>query len=151
MIRAQSAIEFVIITLFGLLVFSGAMIVAEYQFVQMSNDLVDEEAQKFLDALATEIRLAVQAGDGYIRNSTLPARFGTTPYCFILHDEAPSIRDEIELYVGNKQYFIFIPEKLDIRPGDKDILGSGFINFSNTAGKVRIQQNTYPDACPLIY
>ena len=116
--RAQSAVEFTLITTIMLLLFSVGFVVVEARFLDVQQDRLDAMSWDLLETIEAEIQIAWEIGDGYERTFYLPRTLQGVPYEIQFNDATtPSSLDELVLTVKDKNYLRFVPYDFDVSAG----------------------------------
>lgn len=107
--RAQSALEFVLITVAMLLVVSVAFIAAQNTYVGVQEERLEQQVNNYFTSIETEIAVAWDIGEGYERDIRIPPSLSGVPYTIDLRlNESPESSDELVMELREEEFFYFL-------------------------------------------
>ncbi len=123
--RAQSAIEFTLITTAMLLIFSVAIIVAQSSFLKIAKDQSNAAVEALMDQVETEVTLAAKGGVGYSRTFSLPETISGDPYSITIDQVSPPGSDELVVIAQGKEHLRFLAYDVtgNVKKGNNTIQG----------------------------
>jgi hypothetical protein len=133
--KAQSSMEFVILTGFMLMAFLVFYIVIQVKLVEANQDTLDFSAKQVETLVVNEIKVAESVTDGYYRVFELPRQIKGMNYTIqILSGVAGT--PEIVIKYSNKERVYFVPQAyVDVL----STIDKGTNNISKINGMILIQ------------
>jgi hypothetical protein len=119
--RAQTALEFLILTGFMLFIFTAFFFVIKERSAVATEQIHYQELAAIGDIISQEVTLAAQVRDGYNRTFTLPYTAGEEPYTITLPSQT-----EVDLRSRDSQYLLFLTANVSA-PGNVLLPGRNMI------------------------
>jgi hypothetical protein len=134
--KAQTSMEFVILTGFMLLAFLVFYIVIQAKLVEANKDNVDRAAKQVETLVVNELKVAESVTDGYYRVFELPQRVNGMDYNVSI---IPGVGNtpEIVIKYNSRERVYFVPQTY---VDSASRVGKGYNNISKTNGVILLQR-----------
>ena len=120
--RGQSAIEFLILTGFMLLVFSAFFLVIKDRSAELNKNSALVEVESVAKTLQTEVAIANQVRNGYERTFELPSTINGERYeIFFAKDGMEVSKSEVIITSAGSEYLIYLPVNVTM-------MGTNYLN-----------------------
>ena len=136
--KAQTSMEFVILTGFMLLAFLVFYVVIQAKLVEANRDSMDTAAKQIETLVVNELTVAESVTDGYYRVFELPERVNGMDYNIEI---IPGVNNTPEIVVqyNGKERVYFVPQTY---VSTSSRIGKGLNNISKFNGMILIQNMT---------
>ena len=134
--RAQSAMELMLLTSVMFFIFMGALLFGGYHLAASKRESEQSQIAEVAEFMESEIGIALASEPGYARDFTLPTSLGGARY-EILVEEQPDFTEIIVRFVNYTYEFertILVPSAVQ-----------GMVNMSPSVPEVLVSIRTYPD------
>lgn len=119
--KAQTAVEFLVLMGFMVLVFAMFFVVIGQRAAERNRQAQHDELVSVAETIRQEAILAYRVRDGYERVFELPTQIGGQSYTVTLWPAPPAKPSEVLVRAGEFEYFLFLPVNLStpsrIAPG----------------------------------
>lgn len=119
--KAQSALEFVMLTSVALVGISVLIIAAQSMLLDVQHDQDEQVMGALLDAIVSELALADSQPAGYERTYTMPYSIDGVPYTIDVLEEnnAAQASDGLRINYKDHQFLFFVAQNITgtINPG----------------------------------
>jgi hypothetical protein len=132
--KAQTSMEFVILTGFMLLAFLVFYIVIQSKLLEANRDSTDRAVKQVETLVVNELKVAESVTDGYYREFDLPYRVNGMDY-FINITAGVGDTPEIVTKYSGKERVYFVPQTY---VNSTSTVGRGLNNISKTNGMILI-------------
>jgi len=133
--RAQTSMEFVILTGFMLLAFLIFYGIIQSKIVDANENSIDDAAKQVETLVVNELKVAESVTDGYYREFELPPRVNGMDYTIKI---VPGVSDtpEIVIQYNNKERVYFVPQTY---VSNLSTVSKGLNNISKINGVILMQ------------
>jgi len=136
--RAQTSMEFVILTGFMLLAFLSFYIVIQSKLVEANTENTDNAAKQAELLVVNELRVAESVPDGYYREFELPPKINAMNYNISIMNGVAGTPEIVVKYDGRERVY-FVPQTYVSTLSN---LSKGKNNISKNNGMILIQSMT---------
>jgi hypothetical protein len=136
--KAQSSMEFVILTGFMILAFAVFYITIESKLVEANRDSTDAAAKQLETIVINELKMAESVSDGYYREFELPQRINGINYNVSIMAGVGSTPEVVTKYVGKERVYFITQGYVD----DSSTIGKGWNNITKIEGVIKINHIT---------
>jgi hypothetical protein len=133
--KAQSSMEFVILTGFMVLTFLVFYIVIQSKLIESNRDSTDKAMKQVETLIVNELKVAESVTDGYYREFSLPPRINGLDYNVSIMAGAGDT-PEIVIKYGGKERVYFVPQTY---VASTSTAGKGMNNISKDNGLILLQ------------
>jgi hypothetical protein len=136
--KAQTSMEFVILTGFMIMTFLVFYIVIQAKLVDANRDKTDQAAKQVENLVVNEIKLAESVTDGYYRQFELPQSINGANYSIDIIPGAGNTPEIVIRYAGRERvYFV----QQGYVKGSSTV-GKGMNNVTKNGGNITMQKIT---------
>lgn len=135
--RGQSAVEFALITVILLFIFTSAFAILQWRFSQFEDEKVMFAALDVAGAIQTEAQVAYETGSGYSRTFYVPQTLGGVDYAITYNpNTTANSLDELVVSTARTQNVVFLSFDVQgtIQKGWLQIDGGNPVTFTPTSG-----------------
>lgn len=132
--RAQTSMEFVLLTGFMLMAFLTFYIIIQSQLLAANRDNVDNAVKQVEVLVVNELKVAESVTDGYYREFTLPYRVSGVDYNISIFSGPGSTPEIVTKYSGKERVY-FVPQ---VYVDGASTVGMGKNNISKENGVILI-------------
>jgi hypothetical protein len=136
--KAQTSMEFVILTGFMLLAFLIFYIVIQSKLVEANDNNMDASAEQVELLVVNELKLAESVTDGYYREFELPSKINGIDYNIYITPGVASTPEIVIKYNGKERVY-FVPQGY---VNNNSRVGKGRNNITKSNGLILIQNMT---------
>jgi hypothetical protein len=136
--KAQTSMEFVILTGFMLLAFLVFYIVIQSKLVEANRDTVDKAARQVELIVVNELKVAESVTDGYYRVFELPQKIDGVDYTISVMQGVGNTPEVVIKYSGRERVYFVSQGYID----PACMVGKGRNNISKNSGIILIQNMT---------
>lgn len=132
--KAQTSLEFVVLTGFMILAFLTFYIVIESKLLVANRDTVDMAVKQVENLVVNEIKVAESVTDGYYREFELPQRVNGIDYTVSIIAGVGNTPEIVTKY-GGKERVYFVPQAY---VDNDSTVGKGLNNISKNGGNISL-------------
>ncbi len=136
--KAQTSMEFVILTGFMILAFLSFYIVIQAKLVEANRDQTDSAAKDIETVVINELKVAESVTDGYYREFQLPQNVNGVQYNISII-AGPGETPEIVTTYSGKERVYFITQSY---VNESSTIGKGLNNISKVNGIILVQHES---------
>jgi hypothetical protein len=133
--KAQTSMEFVILTGFMLLAFLVFYVVIQSKLVEANRDSIDRAAKQVETLVVNELKVAESVTDGYYREFELPSRVNNMDYVVKIIPGVSNTPEIVVQYNGRERVY-FVPQTY---VSASSRVGKGLNNISKNDGVILMQ------------
>jgi hypothetical protein len=136
MSKAQTSMEFVILTGFMILAFLSFYMIIQAKLVEANRDNTDMAAKQIETIVINELKVAESVSDGYYRQFELPQKVNGMDYNISIISGVSTIPEIVTKYNGKERVY-FVPQGY---VDSTSSVGKGLNNISKINGVILIQK-----------
>jgi hypothetical protein len=136
--KAQTSMEFVILTGFMIIAFSVFYITIQAKLVEANRDSTDISARQVETLVVNEIKVAESVGDGYYREFELPQRVNGLDYNVSIMSGMGGMPEVVVKYNGKERVYFVSQGYVD----NESTVGKGYNNITKVNGKITMAHIT---------
>jgi hypothetical protein len=137
-LRAQTSMEFVILTGFMLMAFLVFYIVIQAKLVEANRDVTDNEAKQVETLVVNELKVAESVTDNYYRTFELPQRVNGLDYQIKIISGVGNVPEIVTQYSGRERVY-YVPQTY---VSSSSRVSKGWNNISKVNGIILLQNMT---------
>ena len=133
--KAQTSLEFVVLTGFMILAFLTFYIVIQSKLLEANRDSTDIAVKQIETLVVNEIKVAESVTDGYYREFELPQRVNGVEYTISIISGLGSNTPEIVTKYNGRERVYFVPQAY---VDNDSTVGKGLNNISKIGGNITL-------------